>query len=82
MPKVNGKKFPYTAKGKAAAKKAKAAKASKMAKPKAAKRKKTMPKKGGYFKLGVGHDFTDFADGSPDLDFDNQDFFGNVTSKL
>jgi len=48
MPKVNGKKFPYTAKGKADAKKAKAAKASKMAKPKAAKRKKTMPKKGGY----------------------------------
>ena len=45
MPKVNGKKFPYTAKGKADAKKAKAAKASKMAKPKAAKRKKTMPKR-------------------------------------
>ncbi|HEY5738966.1 MAG TPA: hypothetical protein VIW27_04535 [Gammaproteobacteria bacterium] len=37
---------------------------------------------GENLKLGVGHDFTDFADGSPDLDFDNQDFFGNVTSKL
>jgi hypothetical protein len=48
MPKVNGKKFPYTAKGKAAAKKAKDAKTSKMAKAKAAKRKKTMPKKGSY----------------------------------
>jgi|TARA_Y100000114_G_scaffold45074_1_gene40744 hypothetical protein len=48
MPKVNGKKFPYTAKGKAAAKKAKDAKKSKMAKVRAAKRKKTMPKKGAY----------------------------------
>ena len=41
MPKVNGKKFPYTAKGKAAAKKEAAKKTSKMAKAKAAKRKKT-----------------------------------------
>ena len=48
MPKVNGKKFPYTAKGKAAAKKAAAKKTSKMAKAKAAKRKKTMPKKSIY----------------------------------
>lgn len=48
MPKVNGKKFPYTAKGKAAAKKAAAKKTSKMAKAKTAKRKKTMPKKGSY----------------------------------
>ncbi len=46
--KSKRKKFPYTAKGKAAAKKAKDAKTSKMAKAKAAKRKKTMPKKGSY----------------------------------
>ena len=45
MPKVNGKKFPYTKKGKEAAKKAKSAKASKMAKVRAAKRKKPMLKK-------------------------------------
>ena len=37
MPKVNGKKYPYTAKGKAAAKKAAAKKPSKMTKAKFAK---------------------------------------------
>ena len=48
MPKVNGKKFPYTAKGKAAAKKARVTNSKKLAKAKTAKRKKTMPKKGTY----------------------------------
>ncbi len=42
MPKVNGKKYPYTAKGKAAAKKAVAAKKSGM------KLKAKAPRKRGY----------------------------------